>query len=537
MTANTNPSLTQSDNQQKSLSFGRRLLRNTASNYLSTVIKIVSAIFLTYMLYKRLGKEFYGFLSLLWGVSIYSLLLDLGFGKAVEKYTAEASFSGNMEKFNSIIATIIVGYFLMSLVIMLIGFGISFYLEHIFHLHVGDYTLNISYYRRVFMLFIFGIAAVFPSGVFPTILLGLQRTYLRNYVIIGNKLIELAGVWLIFYTDNSLMTLIIFTSALNLASNMVMAGLAFHYMPGLKISFRYIKLHALKYIADFSLFTYLLTICDLIIFRTDPLLLGVMVGMGGVAIYQIATKIPQLISIASTQFQANLAPIAAILHKSGETQKIRRALLYSTRITVFICTGVFAVFIPLVRPILYAWLKVDDALTISMAYILIMSMYMLIIFRDTAKHFLLMTGYHRLLTGIAFAESISNLVLSIIFIKLLGVVGVAWGTLIPNIIISIMIIFPLAAKHSGYSAFAYLLKVYLPVFLFTIPIITTVIYFTRSIPLKEWSFISLFITAAATGTLYLLSGWMFYVSREEKLKLCSFLPAFIPPKLIRLIIW
>lgn len=515
--------------------FARRLIKNTISNYMSTAVKLISSIFLTSFLYKGLGPEFYGFWSLLWAVFIYSLLLDLGFGKAVEKYSAEASFSGNMDKFNSIITTIIFGYCIIAGIIVCVGFGASFFLDKIFTLNEGDYTLNIVYYRKVFMLFTLGIAIVFPTGVFPTILLGLQRSYLRNYVIIFNKLIEVVGVWYIFHIENSLMTLIIFTTSINLLSNIVMAIMAFRVMPGLKLRIRYIKLSALKHIADFSFYTYLLSICDMVIFQTDRVLLGIMVGMTGVSIYHIATKIPQMISMASTQFQSNLAPIAAVLHESGDKEKLEETMFISTRITVFICSGVFTVFIPLVRPILYRWLKITNEETIMLTYILIGSMYMLIIFRDTAKHFLLMTGYHRLLSKIAMAEAVSNIVLSIIFIKLIGTIGVALGTLVPNVIISLMIIFPLAAKHSGTKPFPYLVKVYLPIILFATPIVLLIIFATHAVPYYKWTFLALCITAATTGILYFGVGWFVYVKREEKEKICSFLPKFIPEKLVNLL--
>ncbi len=519
----------------KNLKFGRRLIKNTVSNYLSTAIKLISSIFLTSFLYKGLGPEFYGFWSLLWAVFVYSLVLDLGFGKSVEKYCAEASFSGDMDKFNSILSTIIFGYSIIAVIIIFVGGGMAFFLDKIFTLNEGDYTLNISYYRKVFMLFSLGIALVFPTGVFPTILLAMQRSYLRNYVIVINKLVEVFGVWYIFHVENSLMTLIIFTTSINLLSNIVMAIMAFRIMPGLKIRIRYIKLSTLKHIADFSFYTYLLMICDMIIFQTDRVLLGIMVGMTGVSIYHIATKIPQMISMASTQFQSNLGPIAAVLHKSGNKEKLEETMFISTRITVFICTGVFTVFIPLVRPILYRWLKITSDETIMLTYILIGSMYLLIIFRDTAKHFLLMTGYHRLYARISMAEAASNILLSVIFIKLIGTIGVALGTLIPNVIISLMIIFPLAAKHSGTRPFPYLVKVYLPIILFAAPIILLIIYATHAVPYYKWTFLALAVTAGTTGILYGSVGWFVYVTREEKEKICSYIPKFVPQKLVNLL--
>lgn len=519
------------------LKFGKRLAQNTVSNYIAMVVKLVTSIYLARILLNGLGLEFYGFWSLLWAGSLYSLLLDLGFGRAVEKYSAEASFSGNMEKFNSIVSTIVFGYCLMTLIIIIIGFLTSVNLEYIFKVTNGRDIRNIAYYKKVLLLFTVGIAMVFPTGVFPTILLGVQRTYLRNYVIIGNKLVELAGVWYIFHVEYSLMTLIVFTTCINLLSNFVMAIMAFRLMPGLKFRLRYVRLRTIKYIADFSFFTYLLTICDLIIFQTDRVLLGIMVSITSVGMYHIATKIPQLISQASTQFQGNLAPIAAILHKAGDKHKLEYMMFHSTRITVFICTGVFAAVIPLVQPILYKWLKVTDETTIMLSYILICSMFLLIIFRDTAKHFLLMTGHHRLITKIAVAESISNIVLSIIFIKIMGIVGVAWGTLVPNIIISLMIIFPLAARHSGSSPLPYLLKVYLPVMLFATPITLIAVYFTHAVPLWQWNFWWLLLSASVTGGVYMLVGWILYINHEERNKLCSLLPKFVPEKLVKLIAW
>jgi O-antigen/teichoic acid export membrane protein len=519
----------------KIFEFGRRLVKNTFSNYFSTVVKMVSAIFLTYLLLNGLGRAFYGFWSLLWGVFMFTLLLDFGFGKAVEKYTAEASFSGNMKKFNSIISTIVFAYSIMALLVLAIGYSLSFFLEHIFTLENGTEMHTPEYYRLVFLFFTGGIALVFPTGVFPTILVGLQRAYLRNHVIIANKLIELAGVWYLFRSGYSLLSLVIFTTSINLLSNLAMAIMAYHFMPGLQISVRNIKLRTLKYIADFSFFTYILTICDLIIFQTDRIVLGVMLGVTSIAIYQIATKIPQLISIASTQFQTNLAPIAAILHKSGDKSKLQKTLFDSTRITVFICTGVFIVFIPLVRPILYLWLKVNDEPTIALSYILITSTYTLIVFRDTAKHFLLMTGYHRFLTKVAIFESIFNIVLSIILVKYIGVVGVAWGTLIPNLFISLFIIFPVAARQSGNSTLRYMTKVYLPIILFAAPTALVASYISHSVPLEKWTISGLFMIAPATGILYLLTGWLIYVNHEDKVKLCSFLPGFVPEKLIAII--
>lgn len=63
----------------------KQLIKLTASNYLATVIKFIVMIYLTREMFLQLPKESYGFWALLWSIFGYSVLLDLGFGVALQK--------------------------------------------------------------------------------------------------------------------------------------------------------------------------------------------------------------------------------------------------------------------------------------------------------------------------------------------------------------------------------------------------------------------------------------------------------------------
>jgi O-antigen/teichoic acid export membrane protein len=124
-------------------------------------------------------------------------------------------------------------------------------------------------------------------------------------------------------------------------------------------------------------------------------------------------------------------------------------MLNSTKITSFLTTCVFVVLMLMAEQILYVWLNITSTTSrdvIIISYLMITSAFVMVTFRSTGHHFLLMAGKHRLVAGIAIGESIVNLAMSIALIKYYGVVGVAVGTLVTNIIVSMFLIFPLSVR-------------------------------------------------------------------------------------------
>ncbi|MFA6101870.1 MAG: hypothetical protein WCV67_08035 [Victivallaceae bacterium] len=503
---------------------GKLIFKNTATNYLLLGTRMVSAVILTRIVFLGLGDQYYGFWTLLWAIFGYSLLLDFGFGKTVQKYTAESTFSTDVEHYSKILSAVFFSYLSMSLLIISFAFVMMFFIQDIFVLPPGA---NIWYYRLSFILFGIGISGVFPGGIFPEILVGMKRHYLRNYIMLINTVLEFAGVYLIVKLDGSLLSLAIFAAIPNLLTNTMMAVTVFKLIPGLKISFSGLNMKTIREIADFSVFAYIVSIAEMIIFKADRIVLGVMVGLAGVTVYQLGTRIPEIMSSLTMQFQENIPPLVASLHKAGNREKLQDMLFNSIRLTVFLSTCALIIFGMLARQIMHAWLKVSSENVMFIVYIMLVSVYVMVAFRSSAINFLQMAGRHRLVAGLYVGESIANLSLSILLVFHFGVPGVAFGTLIPNVIISIFIVLPLAAKFCDQSIWTYAWKVYLPAFLIGIPAILFLKWITAVIPLNEWNLLLLVLAGPIAGLLYLLPGWAVFVRKEEKTKLLSVVP-FIP---------
>jgi len=497
------------------------VLMNTAANYFSLLVKLVTAIFLTRIIFLGLGNVSYGFWALLWSIFGYSLLLDFGFGTSVQKYTAEVSVTKDFETFNRLISTVVTSYIGMSFIIAAATVLMMQYIEVLFVFPPGS---DISFYKNVFMFFGIGTAITFPTGTFAEILKGLKKIYLINFITIIYMLINFGGVYLIFKYDFNLFELTVFTIAINLGKNLLMLLFAKRHLPEMRISPAYFSSKLLRKVLTFALFAYLIMFANMIIYKTDQIVLGLMLGMEAVALYQVGSRLSDMMVQFSSQFQANLTPIAAALYKNKEFGRLNYILTNSNRMIALMATIFFIIMTLLCRQILFVWLKVDDPVVTEIAYIMNFSMYLLVLFRSGSSKVLLMADRHKFLSVVATIEGISNVVLSVILIKIYGITGVAMGTLIPNVILSVFVIFPVTCRFTKMSVGSTLAKIYLPVVLISIPSAAFLYWSTIYLPLEQWKLIHLVTASGISGILFAFLGYIFVLTKENKQKIREMLP-------------
>lgn len=502
--------------------FKKILIRNTVTNYMALLWRMISAVFITRLLFLGLPETEYGFWALLWTVFGYSLLLDFGFGATVQKYSAELTADGEIERFSRLISAVISSYLIMAIILILASAVGAYFLDELFELPAGAENS----FRLAFLVFGVGAAMVFPTGVFPEILNGLKRADLRNYVMLFTLTSQLVGIWLIMHFGLGIFGLIIFTVLNNLTANCIMAIFVFRKLPGFKIRFSKSGRHELKQVMGFSFYAYLFTLANMVIFRTDRMVLGVMMGMPAVALYQVGTRIPELVEKLTTQFQENLGPVAATLYHEKDFERLKWILLKSIRLSAF--TGVCAVvaFFQLAPFVLKLWLKLDDPAAIEICRWMLVSVCAVVVVRSTPFKFLQMAGYHKLLALIVIIESVLNLGLSIYFIDQFGVMGVVWGTLIPSLGISLLVVLPLVAKYAKLSVMALTFRTYLPLVLVG-GIMAVYLHFAVNWTLTtEYTLVSLAFQGTTAGIVYMIAGWLVFLNKEEKGHLLALIRVF-----------
>ncbi len=452
------------------LNLRKRMIVNTLSNYGKLVIGMMITIFLTRVLFLGLSRSDYGFWALLWSIFGYSLLLDFGFGASIQKYTSESIVTKDWDKFNRIVSTVFFNYTFVSVIIMLVSVILAFNIQHIFSFD----EVNIEYYKKALLVFGIGSSIVFPIGFFTEILRGMQALHLRNIVEIIVSILNFAGMILIVYffkLDKPLVWMALVAIGTNFISSILMGFISHRLIPELKIRWRYYDRKMLRSVMGFSMYAYLITFTNLIIFKTDQLVISIFGSVALVSIYQISSRLAETFRTFSKQFLDNLGPVSATLFAAGNKSKMAEIMIQSTRLMGFVSTLFLIPLLVFVKPLLKIWLELEDITGVIVAVILLISMYVLLFYRSTSVYMLLMANEQKKLTKIALIECVANLVLSVFLIHYLRpitayfgytlpvngeIIGVALGTLIPNIILAITFNLPIAVKFCDTSLWNFL---------------------------------------------------------------------------------
>jgi O-antigen/teichoic acid export membrane protein len=515
---------TQQPKPNAQLGLRRTMVINTLSNYGKMIIGIAITIFLTRILFLGLSREEYGFWALLWSIFGYSLLLDFGFGVSIQKYTSETVVTQDWEKYNRIVSTVFFNYLMLSGLIALAGFVISFNLHRLFSFSPA----NEAYYRSVSLIFGIGSAIVFPFGFFSEIMRGLQKMHLRNIFQILFSVMNFLGLAGVVYLKMDLRVMAMVAIGINLFANLTMATVAHRLLPKMKIRTSYYDKTLLRSVMGFSFYAYLITFTNLVIFRTDQLVISIFGSVALVAVFQISSRLAETFRQFSAQFLDNLGPVAASLHAAGNKGKMAEIMLQSNRLMGIIATLLLIPLLVYVKPLLQIWLNLNDTAGAICAIILLLSMYNLLFFRSSSVYILLMANEQKLLSRIAIIECIANLGLSILLILNMqqiteyfgwkipnaNIIGVALGTLIPNVLLAFIFNIPKACRFANITIYEYFrVAVFRTVLIGIATASVSYLMYRLYYPTSLWMIL---FYCALTGFFYVMMTYVFGLEKWEQ---------------------
>lgn len=123
-----------------------------------------------------MGDDAFGLWVLIFSVTGYYGLFDLGIRSSIIRYVAKYSTVAENEELNRLVNTAFFAYSGIGAVALLITVAVSFYVGSIFRVS-GD---SVHLARWLFLMVGTAVALGFPLGVFGGILEGLQRFYVLN---------------------------------------------------------------------------------------------------------------------------------------------------------------------------------------------------------------------------------------------------------------------------------------------------------------------------------------------------------------------
>ncbi|MBK1882419.1 oligosaccharide flippase family protein [Luteolibacter pohnpeiensis] len=427
-----------------SVEWKRRFWSTTISGYIGVVLRLLLGLILFRQMFSELTSAEFGFWALLWSLFGYGILLDFGFGFTAQKAVAEKTAVGDTPGLSRLLSTIFWTYVFMSLVLLTIFLCIRSPFLKGMSVHPED----MSEFGQAYLVFFIGLSIMFPLGLFPEILRGLQRSDLANWIGIGSTLLNFSFILWGLKADwpfPVLMGASVITSAMQ---NLAAAIISVRKLPGLSLSPRLFDWRSVRVQMGFSLVAYLITFSNLVMAKSDQLVISLTIGVSAVVIYQAGFKMGEMLNTFSVQLQGMLSPAAASLRASGDDEGLKQLLMQSSRITFLLVTPLYVLSAVYLEPLIsiLTGMKSVPHSTWWIGQVLLLAVYSSQLTNSCSKRVMMMCGKEKKLLAMSIGDALANVVLSIILAYQFGVLGVSIGTLVPTMLVGWFWIVPLTLK-------------------------------------------------------------------------------------------
>jgi O-antigen/teichoic acid export membrane protein len=407
------------------------IARNIKYSAVSRGVSFAVSFALLPFIVSHVGVEIYGAYLLVMTFIGYLGYLDFGVLSAVVKYVAEFMGKGDRDQASKVIRASFTFYVIVGILAALILYATSFWFSLFFKIGVSHYILV----RQLFWVTAVASIFIWPGKTFAGVLRGLQRYDLVAKIDIAVRVTTALAAYLIFTLGLGMAHFLIVSYFLIMTGNIISYFLVRLYFKGYRIVSPYFKKEILMTVSGFSFFVFLASLTDIAIFQVDNFVVGALVSVSAVTLYNIAFTLQGGLRAVNSLFGGPLIPAVAEMEGRNDFHGQEMTLYKATKYMTFIFVPMIIVAIVFARPLITHWMGAGFKESVRPAQILMLFW----IFNGTsqvASGILLSKGYAKVLFKIGALTAILNLGISIILAKYIGIVGVALGTAIPMVLVA-----------------------------------------------------------------------------------------------------
>ena len=373
-------------------------------------------------------------------------LLTLGVQSAATRYVAHAHGRNDPVAMNRYINTGLALLAPAGLLSVLVGAGLAYFLEPLFHIPKED--LNAAQFACVLMALTTGVT--FATAIFSSILTAHQRFDSLNVVKTGSIVVRSAlTVWLLM-GGHGIVALAVLSLAMAGVSGLGFLALARRQCPGWRIAPGDVDGASMKTVLGFGAKSLVGTASLTLVYQCDLFVIGMFLSPEHITIYALGSTLLFYIVQFVNSIVHVMDPYATERFAKEGVAGVRdlfvegSAFIYGIGGVIVGCALAFA------HPFFAVWISPDHVESGTILAILVIPQF----FNMGARfgHSILV-GMARIGTfnAVSLAGGIVNLILSVIFVKLWGIPGVAIATLIPMVAVDAIWFLPWISKLLGIS--------------------------------------------------------------------------------------
>jgi len=333
---------------------GALLARNTAFNFVGSVVPVGVALVVTPYVIGGLGVERFGVLSLVWAILWYASYFDLGLTRATTKFTSEALGRGQRQTIPAILWTSLRVQCVLGVIATLsVCLATSLLVGRILHIPAA--------LSRETRLAFYGIAVTIPfflaAGILSASLAGAQRFDLVNMVKIPMNslmfLLPALGIYLHYRLPGIVMLLffsrVLMSGVLLLLCSKVFPNLIHRPTPDMAITRQLLKFGGWVTISNF--------LAPLIIYL-DRFVVGSVLSLAAITFYSVPSEMVSRLQFIPGSISGVLFPAFSQVHGQNRGELIR-LYVRSLKNTLLVVGPVTVLLYAFAPDVLRLWLGLE----------------------------------------------------------------------------------------------------------------------------------------------------------------------------------
>jgi O-antigen/teichoic acid export membrane protein len=424
----------------------RFLRRNVLLVYGVYAVTIVSGLLLTPIIVDALGTEQYGIWAVIGSVLAFIGLLDIGIAPSVIRFSAEQRGRKSQEETSTLASTALGIYFVIFSVAIVITLVLAWVLPRV--VEIQDRYVHAA--QVALVLAMLGFAIRFPLGLFASLLAGQQRYDVLNGAGVLSSLLYLGLVGgVLLWRGGGVVTLAVVTLIVTLVRLVAPLLWVRRELPTLRLRSSLATWDQARELLSFSGRNFMINVASKVVFSTDVIVVGIVLGSFAAGLYGIPAKLFALAFGVGMAVTTLIFPLLAELEGSEERERQRDYLFAGLRMGLAVVLLFSLPLAVLPDRFLAAWLPEGDfGESVAVLAILMVSLvfaqpgYML-------TQFLVARGRHGGIAVVRIAAVTVNLVLSIALASLVGIWGVALATLVTEAVASAVVTPLLVRRETG----------------------------------------------------------------------------------------
>jgi O-antigen/teichoic acid export membrane protein len=422
----------------------RAVARNVSTRYVAYAIDAALGVVMLPFNLAHLGKPLYGLWILTASLTTSFALLDLGYSGSSVRFIARYRALRDREGLNQILSTLFVVYSGIGASVLCAALIMSGSLDTVFKINPADVSTS-----RYVLLIISGYIAVrFSFSVYGGVIVGFQRYHVNNVISIMTSVAVAAVNVAALMAGAGLVGLVASTTAVRIVGLFLYRRAAHRVFPALSIRIDDFSRQRLREVSGFSVYMLLFDLGCKLNFSSDTLVLGAFLGTPAVALWAPAQRLTELLTKLSNQLNDALFPHVVESDTARRTDRLRSTFIQGTQLSLAMAIPLAGGVAIVAHPLIRAWVGPSFSQTATILQMLA-ALVVLRAGNSTSSTILKGAGEHKRLTAYVAVTGVGNLALSIALVKPYGMIGVAIGTVLPIVIMSMVATFPTACRRVG----------------------------------------------------------------------------------------